>query len=326
MTKDKILKLLWEKADSYVSGAEIASRLGVSRAAVWKAMEQLRAEGYIIDSVTNKGYRLGSDSDVLSARGVEKYLRHDKIRPQVYKSVDSTNTLLKSLAADGAGEGLAIIASEQTGGRGRMGRSFYSPADSGIYMSLLLRPEISAARAAGITACAAVAVAEAIEELSGKKTEIKWVNDVLIGGKKVCGILTEASLDCESGLMNYAIVGIGINALTPPGGFPEELRDIASSVFTERRVPELRCRLAALVLDKLMDYYEKRDASAFFDGYKSRSAVLGKDVYILSPGREPVAAAAIDLAEDFSLIVRLESGEIKRVNSGEVSIRTKQVP
>ena len=199
MTKDAVLQLLRAHEGAYISGAELAKQLSLSRTAVWKAIGQLKAEGYCIDSVTKRGYRLLVRGDVLSVESVRRYLRHREITPEVYKTISSTNTVLKARAAEGAGEGLALIAGEQTAGRGRMGRSFYSPADSGLYMSLLLRPRIAAREATGLTACAAVAVAETIEALSGRAAQIKWVNDVLLDGRKVCGILSEASLDCESG-------------------------------------------------------------------------------------------------------------------------------
>ena len=321
MIKDAILKLLWEKADSYVSGAELARSLSVSRTAVWKAVEQLRAEGYRIESVTNRGYRLLSESDVLSEEGIKKYLKDERLTLEVFPSIRSTNTVLKNRAANGAPEGLALIAGEQTEGRGRMGRSFYSPADTGLYLSLLLRPEISAVEATNITACAAVAVAEAIEELSGVPAEIKWVNDVLVNGKKVCGILTEASMDCESGLVSYVIVGIGINTSLPRGDFPEELRGIAGAVFDEKKIPELRCRMAAAVLDRLMGYYGHLSDKSYYEGYRKRSLVLGRPIYILAPGKAPVPAKVLDLDRDFALLVQRDDGGIERVHSGEVSIR-----
>ena len=321
MIKDAILEQLWKNADTYISGAELARILSVSRTAVWKTIEQLRSEGYLVESVTNRGYRLLSESDVLSEEGIRRYLRRKDLTLEIFKSLSSTNTVLKSRAVNGAPEGLALIAGEQTEGRGRMGRSFYSPSDSGIYLSLLLRPEISAVEATNITACAAVAVAEAIEELSGIQTEIKWVNDVLVKGKKVCGILTEASMDIESGLISYVIVGIGINTSIPAGDFPEELRRIAGAIFEEKRIPELRCHMAAAVLDKLMGYYEHLGDKSYFEEYKKRSIVLGKPINILAPGKTPVPAKVLDLDRDFALLVQLNDGSIERVNSGEVSVR-----
>jgi len=321
MIREELLRILWEHADRSVSGAELARRLSVSRAAVWKAVEQLRAEGYLIESSTRVGYRLSSQSDVLSTEGVARHLRSKTLRTEVCASLPSTNTALKARAAEGAGEGLVLIAGRQTGGRGRMGRSFYSPPGTGLYLSVLLRPDLPAAEATALTACAAVAVAESIESLSGRPAQIKWVNDVLIDGKKVCGILTEASLDCESGTLSYAVVGIGVNALVPAGGFPEELSGVAGAVFDAPTLPELRCRLAAEILDRLMGHYAHLSDKSFFSAYKARSIVLGRGVDILSPGREPEAAEVLELGEDFSLLVRTEDGVLRRLNSGEVSIR-----
>ena len=315
--------MLWEHADSYISGAELARALGVSRAAVWKGIELLRQEGYAIDSATNRGYCLSSGSDVLREEGVRRYLKADGINLQVYRTVSSTNTVLKAMAEEGAKEGTCIIAAEQSAGRGRLGRSFYSPPDSGIYMSLLLRPALQATDATCITACAAVAVAEAIESLAPVKAEIKWVNDVYVDGRKVCGILTEASLDCESGMVSHLIVGIGINIRIPASDFPEDLKGIAGVAFGDRKIPELRNRLAAEVLNRLMHYYENLTDKAWFDEYRRRSLVLGKEISILAPGRAPEAATALDLDRDFALIVRTESGELRRLNSGEVSVRTQ---
>ncbi len=321
MTKDAILDILWKNADTYISGAALARALSVSRTAVWKAIEQLRADGYLIESVTNRGYRLSSKSDVLSASGIEKYLHCPRFSVQVHDVLPSTNTVLKTMAADGAPEGLTLIARQQTAGRGRMGRSFFSPADSGLYMSFLLRPHIRAAESTRITACAAVAVAQAIEALAAVPAQIKWVNDVLVGGKKVCGILTEASVDCESAMINYAVVGIGVNASLPAGDFPEELRQVAGAVFGAERIPELRCRLAAAILDNFMALYEQGENGPCFTEYQKRSLVLGRPVNLLSPGREPVPALVLGLEPDFSLRVRLADGSETRVNSGEVSVR-----
>ena len=321
MTKEELLKLLWQNADAYISGEELARRLSVSRTAIWKAIGQLREAGYNIESVSNRGYRLLSESDVLSEEGIRRHLKHQELELQVYKTITSTNTVLKTLAAESAPAGLALIAGEQTAGRGRMGRSFYSPADSGLYLSLLLRPNMSAVEATRLTACAAVAVAETIEELSGRPAQIKWVNDIFVDDRKVCGILTEASVDCENGMMHYVIIGLGVNTHVPAGDFPEEIRGIAGAAFNADQIPELRCRLAAGILDRLAEYTENPGAARVFEGYKSRSLVLGKAINILAPGRDPVPAEALDLEEDYSLIVRLPDGSTTRLNSGEVSVR-----
>ena len=321
MLKEQVLALLWEARDEYISGAELAGQLGVSRTAVWKAIGHLKAQGYLIESVTNRGYRLSSRSDVLSAAGVEKYLKNQSLNIRVVDTVDSTNAAMKRMAAEGAPQGSVLIANQQSAGRGRMGRSFFYPPGTGIYMSLLLRPRMDAQRATLVTASAAVAVAEAIEQLSGEPVQIKWVNDVLFHGRKVCGILTEAAMDFESGMIDYVVPGIGVNTAVPEEGFPPELQGIAGAAFGSARVPELRCRLAAEILDRFMDYYACLGSRACYEAYKSRSVVLGKDVQLLSPGREAIPARVLDIDEDFALVVRTEDGRIQRVNAGEVSLR-----
>ena len=321
MTKDQVLEILWSNADRSVSGEELAARLSLSRTAVWKAVEQLRAQGYLIESAPRRGYRLLSKSDVLSAAGIEKHLDCPGLRLRYEEELSSTNTALKELGNHGEPAGLALVAGRQTAGRGRMGRSFYSPEDTGVYLSLLLRPALPAAEATKITACAAVAVAETLEELSGRPAQIKWVNDVFLEGKKVCGILTEASLDCESGQLSYAVVGVGVNALEPAGGFPEELREVAGAVFQERTLPELRCRIAAGILNRLWRYCGGDQFRDCFAAYRDRSLVLGRQVELLSPGREPESARVLDLEPDYALRVRLADGAERSVRSGEVRVR-----
>ena len=320
MTKDAVLKLLRQNSDTYISGAAIGRQLSVSRTAVWKAMEQLKREGYEIKSVPNRGYRLSSGSDVLSEEGIMRYLKDPRVQIRCFQTISSTNTVLKTIASEGAPGGLALIAGQQTNGRGRMGRSFYSPSDTGLYLSLLLRPELVASDVTGITACAAVAVALEIEELSGQKASIKWVNDVFVGGKKVCGILTEASIDCETGLIHYLVIGIGINTAVPEGDFPEDLQGIAGAAFREK-IPDLRCRLAAGVLDRLMMYAQDLTDDQIYEEYKKRSLVLGMPINILSAGKEPEPAVVLDLDRDYALVVQCEDGSVRRLNSGEVSVR-----
>ena len=325
MIRDDLLQILWQKEDSYISGEALAGRLGVSRTAVWKAMRQLAEQGYRIESVPHRGYRLSSDSDVMSAEGIARYLQHTELDLRVYRTIRSTNSELKALAADGAPANLALVAEQQTAGRGRMGRSFYSPPGTGLYISLLLRPAVAAAKAMHMTACAAVAVSQTIEELTGRATRIKWVNDILIGEKKVCGILTEASIDCENGMLQYAVIGLGINIREPEGGFPPELAGIAGAVLDREQTLDIRCRLAAGVLDRLCEYTGALDDPAVFKTYRERSFLLGKDVNILRPGAEPVAAHVVDLNRDYSLRVRLNDGSFTDLNSGEVSIRAAHV-
>ena len=317
--RDAVLSELMNKRGEFLSGEQLAADLSVSRSAVWKAIGQLRSEGYPIEAATNRGYRL-TGGDVLSREGISRYLKNPTIDVHVYGSVASTNTLLKAWAEDGCAEGTVAVAEEQTAGRGRRGRSFFSPKGTGLYLSILLRPEGAAENALSITTAAAVAAAETIEVLSGKKTQIKWVNDICIDGKKVCGILTEASVDVESGGLHYAIVGIGINALQPADGFPEELREVAGAVFERFDQPDLRCRLAAALLDRFFELYQTRGSDACFEAYRARCLVLGRRVTVLSGGIAVADAEVLDLERDYSLRVRYDDGLIATLNSGEVSV------
>ena len=326
MTKDDVLALLQKREGDCLSGEELARSLSLSRTAVWKAIGQLRAAGYPIESATRRGYRLLPGGDVLTADGVREHLRRRELRVEVLPSVGSTNTELKARAERGEAAGSVLIALEQTAGRGRMGRGFYSPEGSGLYMSVLYRPSSPVADAVRITACAAVAVAETIEELSGRPAQIKWVNDVLVDDRKVCGILTEAALDCESGVFRYLIVGIGVNTAAPDGDYPEALRGVAGPAFGSDPVPQLRCRLAAGILDRLTDFMEDPGSERCFEAYRARSVVLGRRVTLLSPGREPVEAQVLGLERDYSLHVCLDDGTEKRVGSGEVSVRPATAP
>ena len=200
-TKEALLSLLEQNRGTYFSGGEIARRLSVSRTSVWKAVNRLREEGYVISAVPNRGYCLADSTDILSAQGIQKYLEPvcQRLELHVLQETGSTNTLLREKAGQGAAEGCTVIAGSQTSGRGRLGRHFYSPSSTGVYLSLLLRPErLAPSEAVKITTLAAVAACEAIEEVSGRRPGIKWVNDIFMDGKKVSGILTEASLDLEN--------------------------------------------------------------------------------------------------------------------------------
>ena len=321
MTREHVLNVLQKSQNQFVSGESLAAQLRISRTAVWKAVEQLRGEGYPIVSVPRRGHMLPSGADVLSAEGIRRYLKHPEIEVRFFPVISSTNTVLKQLAAENAPAGLALVAGEQTSGRGRMGRSFYSPAGSGLYLSLLLRPDLEPAKAVMMTACAAVSVAEAIETLTDVRLGIKWVNDLFLRGKKVCGILTEAGLDCEAGRMSYVVIGVGINTRIPAENFPEDIRETAGSVFGETSVPDLRNRLAALVLDNLVAWSADPGSVSLFENYRRRSLALGRPIRILAPGRDPVQAEVLDIDPDYSLKVRLEDGSIQHLCSGEISIR-----
>ena len=320
--KSQLLKLFEDSEGAFMSGAALADELSVSRSAVWKAVESLRAEGYEIAAVTNRGYRLGNKGDILTATGVEGQIKTKGVfRVEVRESVTSTNTVLRDLAAKGAPEGFVLAAEEQTAGKGRLGRDFYSPARSGVYFSLLLRPGCRAGEAALITSAAAVAAARAIESEIGARVGIKWVNDLFAEGKKVCGILTEASFGMESGMIESAVLGIGINITRPEGGFPGELADVAASL-TDRPAGKdsERCRLIAATLDNFWGYYQNLEGRLFLDEYRARSIILGQDIYVLS-GDKKRAARAVAIDDKCGLAVRYENGETATLGSGEVSVR-----
>lgn len=319
--KENLLELLQKNSGEFLSGERAAETLGVSRTAVWKAVTALKKEGYNIESVTNRGYRLSADTDVLSACGINDCLggQAKKYDISVLGTVTSTNALIKTEAAKNAPEGRIIIAAEQTAGRGRFGRSFFSPTGSGLYISILLRPTLPVTAAVSVTAAAAAAVAEAIEKVADQKAEIKWVNDILVNGKKVCGILTEASLDVESGALSYAVLGIGVNVYPPVGGFPADIKNKAGAL-SDTKQPRLKNRLAAEIITRFFSYYSSLAAKTYLDPYRSRCIVPGKNITVLSGDREtPAYAVMID--DDCRLLVRYDDGSEEYLSSGEISIR-----
>ena len=321
ITKEKLLELLEENREEYLSGEELAGTLAVSRAAVWKAVKSLQQEGYPIDAVTNRGYRLSRGGDRLSAPGIRKYLQ-DACRElpiTVVEETQSTNTALRALAEAGAPEGTVYIAQSQTGGRGRLGRSFFSPAGTGLYLSLLLRPTTwEPARAAQLTAAAAAAMCEAIRQVTGKEPGIKWVNDLLLDGKKVCGILTEASFSMESGVLEYAVLGLGVNVYPPEGGFPKELGEIAGAVL-DTPGEDVRNRLAGEFLDRFLAGYAHPEDRSFLEIYRRRSVAVGREVTVLSGGHER-RAFAFGVDDDCRLLVRSDDGTEQALSSGEIRI------
>ena len=320
--KTEIIKRLETCEDGYTSGAALAKELSVSRTAVWKTIESLRIEGFDISASTNRGYRLQSGGDVLLQSAIEGFIKTSGVfRVEVRKSVSSTNTALREIAGMGTQEGYVLVAEEQTDGKGRFGRKFHSPHGHGVYFSLLLRPNKNKTDATLITSAAAVAAAQAIEQVFGIKAGIKWVNDLFIGDKKICGILTEADYDMESGSISNAVLGIGINVTKPEEGFPDALAEIACSL-TDRvsGKDSERCRLIAATLDRFWDFYIDLSARKFLDEYRERSIVLGQDVYVISgDNRKP--AHALELDDDCRLIVRYENNDIAALASGEVSVK-----
>ena len=321
-TKEKLLALLEDSKGTFFSGEEIARTLQVSRAAVWKAVNALREDGYTIDAATNKGYRLSPDSDILSPQGIRRFLKPEyrDLDLTVLPTAPSTNTLVREKANQGRPEGCIIIACEQTDGRGRYGRQFFSPVDSGVYLSLLLRPTAySPQQATCLTAAAAAAMCQAIEAVTGQQPGIKWVNDIFLHGKKVCGILTEAAVGLETGTLNYMVLGAGVNLYPPAEGFPEEIQSIAGSVL-ERSCPEAKNRLVGEFLNRFWDFYSHPECRAYLEDYRARSLAIGRNVTVLSAGKA-VSAYAYGIDDDFRLLVRYENGDTEALSYGEIRIQ-----
>ena len=222
--KEEVLACLEQEKGAFISGEALAQRLGVSRNAVWKAIKALEAQGYAIEGVTKKGYRLAQACSILSAAAVRRYAGSSVTSIEYHDSIDSTNNRAKELATQGCPAGTLVVANQQTAGRGRQGRPFYSPSGSGVYFSLVLRPGFALTDITAVTSYAAVCTAQSIEEVFGTPVQIKWVNDLFAQGRKCCGILTEASILPESGGIDYIVVGIGVNVSTPQGGFPARSR------------------------------------------------------------------------------------------------------
>jgi len=319
--KAEILTLLRE-TDGYVSGQELCNRFGVSRTAVWKAINQLKENGYEIEAVPNKGYHLAGQQDVLNKNEIQSRMNTKWAGQELYyyDSTSSTNLDAKRLLEEGAEEGVLAVAGEQTRGRGRRGRSWQSPPDANIYMTLGLRPDFLPDLAPMITLIDAMAVAEAVEEACGLKTQIKWPNDVVIGGKKICGILTEMS--AETGYIHYVVIGTGINVNITE--FPVELRETATSLCIEKGERVLRAPIVAKTMEYFEKFYEKfmetKDLSLLMEDYNRRLVNKDTRVKVLDPqGEFEGTAKGID--KKGQLLVEKQGGGIEAVYAGEVSVR-----
>jgi len=322
--KERILHILNSEND-FVSGEEISNILGVSRAAVWKHMKALKEEGYEIDSVSRKGYRLIKSPDLLTEEEVKKHVTASVMGSRIihFDSVDSTNTKAKELADKGQSHGTVIVGEEQVAGKGRLGRSWVSPKYKGIWFSFILRPEINPMLIAKITQVAAAAVVLAGEEM-GFDFKVKWPNDIILKNKKVCGILTEMSAELNQ--INYVIPGIGINANLDPEDFDKELLEKASSIkmVTGKEVDRKE------LVGRIINNFEKLYDSFMEDGRgldsiricRDKSILIGKEVRIIKGG-ETTEARVLDLNDDGELLVERKTGEIEKLFSGEVSVRGK---
>ncbi|HOC33773.1 MAG TPA: biotin--[acetyl-CoA-carboxylase] ligase [Ruminococcus flavefaciens] len=324
--KQTLLNTLAEADGGYISGAAIAEKLGVSRNAVWKTVKALEADGFVIESVTSKGYRLSADSNRISADLIAPLLTTKEIgrNMQVFSEIGSTNTAAKKLASEKVPNGTVIIADKQTEGRGRMGRSFESPSGTGIYMSLVLYPKFGLECAPLITSAAACAVAEAIDEVCGCDVSIKWVNDLYLNGRKICGILTEASLGLEMKNLDHAVIGIGVNVRSVRNVFGEELGNIATSIEDETGVKADRNVLCGAMLNKLEHYLGMVESREFLNEYRRRELLTGNTI-TANVGGNTLTGMAMGIDDNANLIIKLPDGKLKKLSSGEASLcRVKQ--
>ncbi len=321
MLKSEVLRLL-KCADGYISGQAICGELEVSRTAVWKVIRQLRSEGYVIRAVQNKGYYLLEKPDVLSKEELEGAIDSEWAGKTVYyySVTDSTNSCIKALAETGAKQGTLVVADMQSAGKGRRGRSWYSEAGSGVWMSILLRPEFEPNQASMITLVAALAAAKAIRDVSGLDARIKWPNDIVINGKKVCGILTEMSLEAD--YIRYVVCGIGINVNHKE--FPEDIRATATSLMLESGEKVSRIQLISELWKHFEKYYELFCADGDLKHLKAEynSILVNKDkqVRVLEPKGE-WSGKATGINNKGELLVETEDGSVNKVYSGEVSVR-----
>ncbi len=319
--KTTILKALRESGGDYLSGQTLSEALGVSRTAVWKAIGGLREEGYEIESHRRLGYRLMETAPRLTEEDLALALRPMGIETIRYReTLTSTNDEAKALAASGADLPGVVVSIEQTSGRGRRGRQWLSPKGDGLYISFFLAPEIAPERAASLTHLAAYAVNGALAHLIDREVGIKWPNDLVIGGKKVVGILTE--LSAEVGSLNYVVVGIGLNLKQTT--FPEALREQATSLVLEGIEPpdgiELAREISARFLDAVHLYEETGTLAHVLPALREASVTLGRRVRILRP-ESTIETKALDLDEEGALVVESPEGGTERIYFGEVSVR-----
>lgn len=323
-TKDSILRYLTDRKGKFISGESLSADLGITRTAVWKHIKRLREEGYRIQSVSKRGYCLESSPELFDKGAILSRLHTKVLGSNIVflKETDSTNNELKRMAADGAPEGTVVIAERQLEGRGRRGRTWQDEEGKGIAMSILLRPEIAPGKIQSITLAASSAVARAIEPFTNVKPGIKWPNDILLAGKKVCGILTEMTAEPEK--IHCVIVGIGVNVLQRVEDFSEDLKDTATSIALNSSTSVSRSELAARILKELeelyLDFIQKQSNARFLDIWRSFSSTIGYDI-IIYQGDSTIRAKALDVLDDGSLLVETSDGTRKAISSGEISIR-----
>ncbi len=319
-TKNEVLQILLEHKEEFISGQTLAKKLNISRNSVWKAIESLKSDEYEIIAIRNKGYKLEIKNDIISKAGIDNYIKNkDFFTVEVYDEIDSTNTLCKRYANEGSRQGRVVVAKSQTAGRGRFQRNFYSPNDTGVYFSFILKPEINSDKINLITTIAAISVCRAIESLQITNSGIKWVNDIFIDNKKVCGILTEATFSLENSQIESVVVGIGLNIYKPNSDFPDEIKQTAGFILN-KEVTDARNKIVANILNEFFDIFSSLSKEEISKEYKNRSFIINKDVYIIKQN-EKIKVRVIDINDENQLVVQHDNKEIQFLNSGEISIK-----
>ena len=330
-TKLTLLEVLNQNTNTYLSGQQLADQLGISRNAVWKAIKKLQDQGFTIETKAGTGYRLKEQSDIITKDYLTENLKVP-CRIQLHDVLDSTNRVARELElSDIAETPHLIIANEQTKGRGRLGRSFWSPPSTGLYMTLAFRPNFGLDKAMLITVIAAVAVCRAMDEVTGIRPKIKWVNDIYIGEKKVCGIMTEAQSNFETGNIDKIILGIGVNCFE--AALPEDIADTATHIVNPKK-EFTRAQLAAAIVNHFFACLAEPDTGRLVREYKTRSFILGEQIMVYNTitGQSPdkntsggIRARAIDIDSNGGLVVEYMEGrrvrEMETITTGEVSIR-----
>lgn len=319
--KKEILRILKDN-NEYVSGQELCNNLGVSRTAIWKVMNQLKEEGYEIEAVSKKGYKLIDKPDILSKEEIESQMDTEVFGKRVvyFDEIDSTNIYAKKLGEEANSHGTLVVADRQIQGKGRRGRDWISPKGSGIWMTLILKPNLNPAQASMITLVAGLSVSSAINTLYSVQSFIKWPNDIVINGKKICGILTEMSTEFD--YINHLVVGIGINVNTEE--FPGELKNIATSITKECGKTILRSELISAIMKEFEFYYnifmKTSNLEKLMEDYNERLVSKDRDVVIIEAGSK-YEARALGINKSGELRIKTKDGEEKNVFSGEVSVR-----
>lgn len=329
-TKENVFNVLNQSKGMVVSGEKLSEICGVSRAAIWKAVKSLRAEGFIIEGTTNGGYVYNGESDIISAESLKAFLaaKYPEINPayvECFKTIDSTNTYAKKLLAEGDKTRLdktIIVAESQTQGRGRLGRSFYSPDKNGIYLSVIYIPKGSGVNPAKITASAAVAACRVINRLYDVEPKIKWINDIYLNNKKIAGILTEGFVNFETSVIDAVVIGIGINITGGTGHFPEDIAKVAGSILESEKTSVSRCQFAAEIAGEILSILDENPEYVMKE-YQAASFLVGTMVQvhpIIDDEKSFYEAKVLGIDDNAGLLVELKDGTRKTLSSGEVTL------